>query len=138
MGQQHHSSDEDRLVKYSSRSLLWWRNNGRVALCHCRGILGGLALLLGCREVHAQQNMEGSVPANWTASSGALTISGNHSKIGTQSLRWDWSGGESITVSSPGINAADVTNFYKNTCDLWIWNGTALPGGKLGIEFMNG
>ena len=88
--------------------------------------------------LHAQQDMESSVPANWAAGSGSLSISGDHSKMGVQSLRWDWTGGDFITVSSPGIVATDVTSFYKHTCDLWVWNGTALPGGKLRVEFLNG
>ena len=95
------------------------------------------ALLCG-NAVQAQQDMETSVPTNWAASTGALSISNNHYKMGAQSLRWDWTGGDVITVSSPGIVAANVTNYYMNTCDLWLWNGTALPGQKLRVEFMNG
>lgn len=91
-----------------------------------------------CGIVHAQQDLETSVPANWTASTGTLAISDHHYKLGSQSLRWDWSGGGVITVSSPGIPSADVKDFYKNTCDLWVWNGTAIPGGKLRVEFRNG
>lgn len=91
----------------------------------------------GFGTLHARQDLESSVPANWAADSGNLSISGDHSKIGAESLRWDWTGGDFITVSSPEIVAADVTNFYKHTCDLWVWNGTALPGGKLRVEFLN-
>lgn len=79
------------------------------------------------------------MPANWVSSPGAtLSISPLHYKAGTQSLRWDWVGGSVLTVTNPGITAADVTDFYKNTCDFWVWNGTAVPGGKLRVEFMNG
>jgi len=95
-------------------------------------------LLASCAILSAQQDLETSVPANWAANSGTLAISDHHCKLGTQSLRWDWTGGGIITVSSPGINSADVKDFYKNTCDLWVWNGTAVPGGKLRVEFRNG
>ena len=114
------------------------KNSVMRASCLARIFVGLILLLLGFGEIRAQQDLEGSVPGNWAASPGSLAISGNHSKIGMQSLRWDWSGGGAITVSSPGISSADVAGFYKNTCDLWIWNGTAIPGGKLRIEFMNG
>jgi autotransporter-associated beta strand protein len=100
--------------------------------------LAAFMLVSGSGMLHAQQDLESSVPANWAAGSGSLSISGDHSKMGAQSLRWNWTGGDFITVSSPGIVAADVTNFYKHTCDLWVWNGSALPGGKLRVEFRNG
>lgn len=97
-----------------------------------------LLTALGLTGVQAQQDMETAVPGNWAAATGTLSISGNHFKLGAQSLRWDWNGGDAITVSNPGINPADVTDYYKHTCDLWIWNGTAIPGGKVRIQFMNG
>lgn len=98
----------------------------------------GMLAVCGCGALHAQQDLEGSVPANWTASAGTLSISPFHYKLGTESLRWDWNGGSVITVTNPNITAADVTNFAKNTCDFWVWNGSAVPGGQLKIEFMNG
>jgi regulation of enolase protein 1 (concanavalin A-like superfamily) len=58
--------------------------------------------------------------------------------MGSQSLRWDWTGGDVITVSNPGINSADVLNWGKNTCNFWVWNGTPIPGGKIHVAFMNG
>lgn len=98
----------------------------------------GMLAVCGCGALHAQQDLEGSVPANWTASAGALSISPFHYKMGTESLRWDWNGGSVITVTNPNITAADVTDFAKHTCDFWVWNGSAIPSGQLKIEFMNG
>lgn len=98
-----------------------------------------MAVLVACCGLaNAQQDLETTVPSNWVAGSGTLAISDHHYKLGSQSLRWDWTGGGFITVSSPGISSADVKDFYKNTCDLWVWNGTAVPGGKLRVEFRNG
>jgi chondroitin-sulfate-ABC endolyase/exolyase len=51
-----------------------------------------MLLGLASSALHAQQDLEGSVPSNWTASSGALSISPDHYKLGFQSLRWDWNG----------------------------------------------
>lgn len=104
-----------------------------------RRLIGVVVLLLsGIASLSAQQDLETAVPANWTANNGGLSISGNHYKMGSQSLRWEWNAGDVITIDSPGINAADVTNFYKHTCDFWVWNGAAQPGSKLRVEFMNG
>lgn len=110
-----------------------------ITLPQFRRLLVCGALILASL-VHAQNTVdpEGSVPANWTATGGTLSISPLHYKAGTQSLRWDWSDGSVITVANPGITAADVPDFYKNTCDFWVWNGTAAPGGKLRVEFLNG
>ena len=88
--------------------------------------------------LHAQQDLETSVPANWVASTGTLSISGNHYKMGSQSLRWDWTGGDVITVSNPGIAAGDVLDWGKNTCNFWVWNGAPVPSGKVHVAFMNG
>ena len=76
------------------------------------------------------------MPPNWTATAGTLSISPFHYKAGTESLRWNWNGGSVITVANPGITAAHVTDYYKNTCDFWVWNGAAVPGGKLRVEVM--
>jgi chondroitin-sulfate-ABC endolyase/exolyase len=91
-----------------------------------------------CGPLHAQLDLEGSVPPNWTATAGTLSISPLHYKAGTESLRWNCTNGSVITIANPGITAADVTDYYKNTCDFWVWNGTAVPGGKILAEFMNG
>lgn len=96
------------------------------------------SLLAGCAcgAFHAQQDLEGSLPTDWNVSTGTLSISPHHYKMGSESLRWDWVGGDTITVSPPGINTADVIDTKKGTCDFWVWNGT--PGGKIKVEFMNG
>ena len=100
---------------------------------------GWLSIFAACSGLaFAQQDLETSMPTNWATSSGTLAISDHHSKLGSQSLRWDWTGSGIITVSCPGISSANIKDFHKNTCDLWVWNSTAMPGGKLRVEFRNG
>jgi chondroitin-sulfate-ABC endolyase/exolyase len=96
-----------------------------------------LALLCGVPPAWGQLNLETSVPTNWTAAAGSLAISGNHYKLGLQSLQWNWETNDVLTVTNPGIAAADVTDFYKHTCDLWVHNPTNLPGRKLQFQFLN-
>jgi chondroitin-sulfate-ABC endolyase/exolyase len=103
-----------------------------------RLLVCGALILASLVRAQNAVDLETAVPANWTATGGALSMSPLHYKAGVQSLRWDWSGGSVLTVANPGISAADVTDFYKNTCDFWVWNGAAVPGGKLRVEFLNG
>ena len=35
------------------------------------------------------------------------------------------------------IAAADVTDFYKHTCDLWVYNPAPLPGKKATFQFLS-
>jgi hypothetical protein len=61
---------------------------------------GVAALIWGGGALHAQQDMEGSVPANWSSSNGnTLSISPRHFKMGAGSSRWDWSGGGTLRTA---------------------------------------
>ncbi len=106
---------------------------------HCRAwtSVGILFLLVSLFSARAQLDLETSVPANWSAASGSLAISSNHYKLGSQSLQWNWLTNDILTVTNPGIAAADVTDFYKHTCDFWVHNPTNRPGQKLQIQFLD-
>jgi chondroitin-sulfate-ABC endolyase/exolyase len=92
---------------------------------------------LGQFAALAQLDLETAVPTNWTAAAGSLSISSNHYKLGLQSLQWNYGTNDSLTVTNPGITAADVTDYYKHTCDLWVHNPTNLPGQKLVFQFVD-
>lgn len=107
-----------------------------------RGLCGSLIALFLLAYVFdspaaAREDLESAVPSNWSAASGSLSISGDHWKLGSQSLRWDWTAGDTLTIASPGIPAADVTDFYKHTCDFWVYNPSPVAGGVLTVEFAN-
>ena len=81
-----------------------------------------------------------NVPSNWSAASGSLAISTNHYKTPSaplQCLQWNYGANDTLTVTNPGIAAADVTGYYKHTCDLWVYNPSALPGKKLTFQFLS-
>ncbi len=77
------------------------------------------------------------MPANWSATIGSLAMSSNHYKLGAQSLQWSWTANDVLTVTNPGVASADVTDFYKHTCDLWVHSPTNLPGQKLQVQFLD-
>ncbi|TAJ12791.1 T9SS C-terminal target domain-containing protein [Marinilabiliaceae bacterium JC017] len=88
-------------------------------------ILPVILLLCSCL-LSAQDylGLEGSVPAGWTASGSSLSISGNHYKMGSQSVKWDWSPGSRITIANPS-GLAQACTTYKGGMILWIYNETA-------------
>lgn len=84
----------------------------------------------------AQQDLETSVPSNWTSSAGSsLSITTNHYKLGSQALQWDWTSNAVLTITDPGIAPADVTDSAKATCDFWVHCPVALPGQRLRVQF---
>ena len=101
--------------------------------------LAAVALVAGVLPIRgqAQINLETSVPTNWSCSAGTLAISTNHFKLGAQALQWNWTANDIITVTNPGIVAADVTDFYTHTCDLWVHNPVGVSGQKLRFEFVD-
>jgi len=79
-------------------------------------------------------DLEGSVPANWKADvTSALSISDEHSKLGTQSVRWDWKPGSSLTIANPeGMKVA--LQKKEGGMMLWIYNTCPLEA-SLHFEF---
>lgn len=70
--------------------------------------------------------LETIVPSNWSGTAGSLlTISNDHYKKGSQSLRWDWTLGnitpQSLTVNNP-TNIADGLSGLRGGMALWIYN----------------
>lgn len=65
---------------------------------------------------------EGSVPKNWTAVNGRLSMSSNHFKLGKQSIKWDWAiaGKSMLTISDAGLSAA--AGNPRSTFVVWIYN----------------
>jgi chondroitin-sulfate-ABC endolyase/exolyase len=71
------------------------------------------------------QNLETTVPTNWSVINGSISISNNHAKAGTESLRWDWSAGSVLTIDTPNVISAQVLDFYYNTFKMWVHNEVA-------------
>ncbi len=66
--------------------------------------------------------LEGSVPSNWTGST--LSISPDHYKMGTQSVKWNWNPGAQISIDNPS-GMATACHEYKGGMMLWIYNEVA-------------
>ena len=105
------------------------------------GVTVALACLAASPAAAQIVDFEGGVPTGWSyketpAGPNLLATSAKRFKSGASSLHWEWSGGGVITITDPGISAANVGNKDNNTCSFWIWNGEALPEKKLLVQFM--
>jgi len=78
---------------------------------------------------YSQPDLETSVPSNFTAVKGTLSISNRHFRLGQQSLRWDWQPGDTlhIELSSSETNAInqDLDNWRKGHFGVWVHNEAA-------------
>jgi chondroitin-sulfate-ABC endolyase/exolyase len=83
------------------------------------------ACLFNITTVAQNQNLETTLPANWSVTNGSISISNNHSKAGAESLQWDWNAGSIITIDNPSVISAQVLDFYYNTFKMWVHNEVA-------------
>ncbi|HRP57300.1 chondroitinase family polysaccharide lyase [Agriterribacter sp.] len=94
-------------------------------------ILTGLAILLTYTVGHAQPDLEGTVPSNYTAKKGTLSISDRHYRLGTESLRWDWTAGDTLVIEL-SANEQEYVNdnlliWGQNHFEMWAHNETPSP-----------
>lgn len=67
---------------------------------------------------------DGLVPASFSTTYGTLQNATNKYKLGTKSLRWDWTANAKMTVANPtGLSTSSTTSAGGITC--WIYNTTA-------------
>jgi chondroitin-sulfate-ABC endolyase/exolyase len=78
---------------------------------------------------------DGTVPANWTVSSGTLLNSTTRYKLGTKSLCWTWNAGSKVTVTGPSALSTGSTN-KSGGIYFWIYNSVANTS-NLVIAFQN-
>lgn len=74
----------------------------------------------------AQPNLENTVPSNYVVKKGALSISNRHYRLGVQSLKWDWLGGDTLIIDlSPAeeewVNA-NLLVWGQNHFEMWVHN----------------
>ena len=84
------------------------------------------------------ESFETTVPSYWATTNGTLSTSTDHYKLGSKSLKWDWSANAVITISnlqSHGLTASEVLGYYDHFFRMWVYNNAAIPGGQLQIEF---
>lgn len=75
---------------------------------------------------NAQPNLENTVPSNYMVNKGTLSISSRHYRLGVESLRWDWMGGDTLTIDlSPAEEEWVNANLYiwgQNHFEMWVHN----------------
>lgn len=78
--------------------------------------------------VYAQPDLESSVPANYVASKGSLSISDRHYQLGQKSLRWDWVAGDTLTIDLNSTEEAAVRSGIFGSMynfEAWVYNENA-------------
>ncbi|PXY01686.1 hypothetical protein DF185_09465 [Marinifilum breve] len=95
-------------------------------------------LLMTFTNVKGQYiGLENSVPSGWSTNNGAnLSISDSHFKLGSQSVKWDWTSGAVLQIDNPP-NLKTAVDTYKGGLMLWIYNEEALDE-KLVFQFGKG
>ncbi len=80
--------------------------------------------------------LEEKVPANWeTKVPATLSISSRHSKMGSQSVKWEWKSGTVLTIADPeGLKQAAQQD--GGGMMLWIYNETPVDA-PIRFEFCN-
>ncbi len=96
--------------------------------------------ILASVSVYSQPDFETSIPSNFTASKGSLSISDRHYRIGAKSLRWDWVAGDVLEVELTSAQASAINgglfNYYQGHFQLWVHNETAAKD-TFEIQFYN-
>ena len=105
-------------------------------------ILVCISVFLADFKIYSQdQSFEtAEVPNNWSASSGSLTISDKHYKLGKKSLQWDWNANDVLTVSNlhqNGLVKEEVLEYYKNMFRMWIYSEQAIDNAAFQFEFQD-
>lgn len=79
---------------------------------------------------------ENTVPKAWRPVNGKLSLTGNHFKLGKQSVKWDWTAGDKslLEVKDPGLKA--IAANPRSTFVVWIYNEVPIND-KLVFKFRN-
>jgi len=96
------------------------------------------AILFSINGANAQYiGFETDVSSDWTTDNGArLSISDAHYKLGSQSLKWDWTQGSSLLINNP-TNLKTAVSKTNGGLMLWIYNETPLDK-KITFQFGTG
>lgn len=110
----------------------WW-----VAMLLVPALTACSAALARADECY--ESFEDGVPGHFSATrEESLSISPWHSKHGTNSLRWDWAGGEELVIRH-GIGDVNRTGGYSCRAGFCVWLYMEEPAaGALVFEFREG
>ena len=70
---------------------------------------------------------------------GTLSVSSDHAKMGTKSLRWDWTATGALFRVNDEVNIPYAIKAFSNRGGLrmWIYSPKAMPGKSLQFIFRN-
>src|SRR5690606_29144796 len=77
----------------------------------------------------SQPDLEGDVPLAYSAAKGTLSISDRHYRLGQESLRWDWTGGDTLFINLTAEQKNSINPYLfvwgKNHFEMWVHNESA-------------
>lgn len=80
-----------------------------------------LLLFFAAAQAQVKDIIENTVPVNWKAKSGKLSLSEKHFKSGKQSLKWDWKKANAeITVTDTAFQS--IAKDDRSTFVVWVYN----------------
>ncbi|MFT3701900.1 MAG: chondroitinase family polysaccharide lyase [Agriterribacter sp.] len=90
--------------------------------------------------VYCQPDFETSVPSNYDALKGTLSISDRHYRLGQKSLRWDWVAGDTLQIELSAAESDAINNglfdWRNGHFELWVHNEVA-DKDTFEIKFLN-
>ena len=103
--------------------------------------LGTMPAVCGFSEA-LPETFETGIPRHFTASRpAAVSVSDEHRKHGTRSLRWNWEAGDSLRVDH---DLGDIRreggyggSYSKSTFGVWLYSPRSQPG-EITFEFRTG
>ncbi|MFT3703159.1 MAG: chondroitinase family polysaccharide lyase [Agriterribacter sp.] len=91
-------------------------------------------------SAYSQPNFETSLPSGYKAIKGALSISDRHYRLGAQSLRWDWVGGDTLRIDLTAAQSTAINNglfdWRNGHFEVWVHNEAASKD-TFEVKFLN-
>lgn len=99
-----------------------------------------ITTLLSVAKLQAQPDLENTVPPAYKAAKGTLSISSNHYRLGSQSLKWEWKAGDTLIIDlneeEEAYVNANLNVWAYSHFEMWVHNEVA---GKdtFDVKFIN-
>jgi chondroitin-sulfate-ABC endolyase/exolyase len=91
-------------------------------------------------SAYTQPDFETTVPTNYKALKGTLSISDRHYRLGAKSLRWDWVAGDTLRITLTSAQTTAINNglfdWRNGHFEVWVHNEVAKKD-TFEVKFLN-